>query len=366
MLAGILGACQHTDSLSSQNTGTDSVRNVILMIGDGMGLGHVCVTMKASDHPLAIQRAQYIGLQTTRSASSEVTDSGAAGTALATGTKTRNGSISVDTLDRPLRSILQRAETAGLATGVIATYSITDATPAAFVAHNSDRAQEEAIAEDFLKTDVDLFIGGGRLRFEQRADGRNLSDELRAKGYHIFYTLDSLPTLEQGTAGVLLADNKLPSMQQGRGDILPRATSEALRILSRNSSKGFFVMIEGSQIDGEAHHNDAESMVREVIDFDNAIRIAMDFADQHPGTLVLVTADHETGGVALPSDNDVILFGKAQPGDGNHAQTVFASKGHTAAMVPIYAYGTGAERFAGMMDNTDIPKRIAELMALPE
>ena len=125
-------------------------------------------------------------------------------------------------------------------------------------------------------------------------------------------------------------------------------------------------MIEGSQIDGEAHHNDAESMVREVIDFDNAIRIAMDFADQHPGTLVLVTADHETGGVALPSDNDVILFGKAQPGDGNHAQTVFASKGHTAAMVPIYAYGTGAERFAGMMDNTDIPKRIAELMALPE
>lgn len=359
-------ACQDPQTNTSQQNTEPVVKNVIFLIGDGMGLGHICTTMMNSDQPLAIQRATHVGLQTTRSASSEVTDSGAAGTALATGTKTRNGSISVDTLNRPLRSILQRAETAGLATGVIATHSVTDATPAAFVAHNADRAQEEAIAADFLTSGIDLFIGGGRQRFEQRADGRNLSDELRNKGYHIFHTLDSLSQLKQGNAGVLLADNKLPSMQQGRGDIVPKATQEALRLLSQNSPQGFFLMIEGSQIDVAAHQNDTPALIREILDFDQAIRIAMDFADNHPGTLVVVTADHETGGVSLPSDSDVMQFGKAQPSDGNHAQTVFSTKGHTAAMVPIYAYGTGAEQFTGLMDNTDIPHRIADLMGLPQ
>ncbi len=360
-----LCACQSTSN--TPQTSTDQpIKNVIFLIGDGMGLSQLYAAMMASEQPMAISRAPYVGLQVTRSATSDVTDSAAAGTALATGTKTRNGSIGVDSLGHPLRSILQRAETAGLSTGLIATHSVTDATPAAFVAHNPDRAQEEAIAEDFLTSDVDLFIGGGRQRFEHRTDGRNLSNELRNKGYHIFYTLDSLPSFEQGPIGVLLADDKLPSMQQGRGDLLPRATQEAVRLLSKNTEHGFFLMIEGSQIDVAAHHNDADAMIQEILDFDHAVRIAMDFADTHPGTLVLVTADHETGGVTLPSDSNIIKFGKAQPTEGNRAQTRFSTKGHTASMVPIYAYGAGAEQFTGLLDNTDLPHRIAHLLQLPQ
>lgn len=366
VLALSLAACGGTNSdrQAASVQPESEVKNVIFLIGDGMGLSHLSAAMLANATPLAIQRAQYVGLQTTGSASSEVTDSAAAGTALATGTKTRNGALGVDTLNRPLISILKRAENSGRATGVIATHSVTDATPAAFVANNEDRGNEEAIAEDFLKTDIDLFIGGGRQVFEQRRDGRNITEEMRAKGYHMFHSLDSLRNIEQGNVGVLLADNKLPRMLQGRGDVLPQATSEALRILSKNSPKGFFVMIEGSQIDGGGHDNDAEAVISELVDFDQAVRVAMDFADSHPGTLVVVTADHETGGMSLPSDKDVILYGKTQPGDGNHATTAFSTKGHTASMIPIYAYGAGAERFTGIMDNTDIPKRMAELMGL--
>ena len=337
----------------SQNKRTKEkqVKNVIYMIGDGMGLTQVTAAMLAKESPLALQDATYVGLQRTHSASSEVTDSAASGTALATGKKTYNGAIGMDENKQPVESVLTKSKKAGLATGVIATYSVTNATPASFVAHNESRGNEFEIAEDYLDSDIDVFIGGGVKFFEKREDGRNLSEELKAKGYTIGHSMDEVKNVTSGRLGALLADNAMPTIKQGRGNMLPEATAQALTILSNNSSKGFFLMVEGSQIDGGGHDNNPEKVVLELLDFDAAVKVAFEYADQHPGTLVVVTADHETGGLTLPEKDK-----KAVP--------EFSTKGHTGTMVPVYAYGTGASAFTGIMDNTDIPKKIEALMKL--
>ena len=330
-----------------------------------MSLAQVSALTLYDGAPEFMKRAQYIGLQTTNSASSDVTDSAAAATALATGTKTRNGMISMTPDGDTLVSIMTRAKSLGMATGLIATHTITDATPIAFIGHNSDRYHAYALAEDFLTSDIDFFAGGGRKFFEDREDDRNISKELRNKGYTIAYSLDTLPKIKRGPIGLLLAEKDMPLMPQGRGDMLPRATQEALRLLADASRKGFLIMIEGSHIDNACHYNDLECIREEIKDFDAAVRIAMDFADHNPGTLVVVTGDHETGGITLPADDNNFTKGKLQPDEENEAVVRFSTKGHTGCMVPIYAYGAGAERFSGFMDNTDIPKRIAELLQLP-
>lgn len=327
------------------------VKNVIFLIGDGMGLAQLNAAMLAQDDPLAIERAQAVGLQKTYSADSKVTDSAASGTALATGSKTYNGAIGVDADTARLTSVLEKAAAKGLSTGLIATYRITHATPAAFVGHQRHRDMEEGIAADFLDTDITLFIGGGRLKFEQRRDGRNLSDELKTKGYQVVYTQEELNALSSGKIAGLLADSHLPDMLGGRSpEFLPGTTEKALEILSQNDN-GFFIMIEGSMIDGGGHDNDIDKVIAETLDFDRAVAKAFDFADRHPGTLVVVTADHETGGLTIP-------------GNGRGVEYLFSTGDHTGVMIPIYAYGTGAGRFTGIMENTDIPKRMIELLDL--
>lgn len=209
----------------------EPVRNVILMIGDGMGLAQVTSYMLRGGAPLSLARAQSIGLQSTFSASSEVTDSAAAATALATGTKTNNGMISMTPDKQPLRSVLERAAAAGLATGLVDTHAITDATPVAFIGHNESRKNEDDLAADFLRTDIDLFIGGGRDHFEKRSDGRNISNELREKGYTVAYSLDTLAALDKSPVGILLADKSLPLVSQGRGDMLPRANRPGVTVV---------------------------------------------------------------------------------------------------------------------------------------
>ena len=346
---GALGTIlQIRKNITAERAGVP-VKNVILMIGDGMGLAHVSAAMEAGDQPLAIERAQYTGLHKTSSASDEVTDSAAGATALATGTKTYNGAIGVGPDRAPLTSILEKAAVQGLSTGLVATYRITHATPASFIAHVPHRDMEEAVAADFLKTDITLFIGGGRAMFEQRRDGRNLSDELRVKGYQIVYTQEELDGVASGKTVGLLADSHLPKIAEGRDrEYLSGATDKALEILSQND-KGFFVMIEGSMIDSGGHDNDIDYVVSETLDFDRAVARAFDFADAHPGTLVIVTADHETGGLTIPAN-------------GRGVEYLFGTGGHTAVPVPVYAYGTGAGNFSGIMENTDIPKKIEALL----
>ncbi|TFG89298.1 MAG: alkaline phosphatase, partial [Candidatus Atribacteria bacterium] len=275
-----------------------------------------------------------------------ITDSAAAGTANATGTKTKNGSIGVDSQGNPVTSILSIAEGKGLATGLVAVTSITDATPASFIAHDASRGNNENIARDFLDTDIDLFIGGGYNYFYSRSDNLNLIDSLKARGYEIDTTMAMVTSSKSKKIAGLVYPGAVPYRLNGRGNMLPAASKKAIEVLSQNKN-GFFLMIEGSHIDHGGHDNNSAVLVDEVLDFDEAVGVALDFARKDGNTLVVITADHETGGVTITggdmSTHTVVLN--------------FSAKGHTAVMVPVYAFGPGAENFTGIFDNTDLIKK---------
>lgn len=333
-------------SCESQNDQPE-IKNIILMIGDGMGLPHVYAAMSASENPLNIQRCTTTGLQTNFSADNYITDSGASGTALATGNKTLNGSIGVDENGNPVKSILELAEEHGLATGIISTSSLTHATPAAFIAHQSSRGSYEQIASDFMKTDVDVIIGGGYDHFANRDDGVNLADQLKSNGYAVTTSLQEALNLNPDKLAAFTAPVHNPYRLKGRGDMLPRSTGKAIEILSKKN-KGFFLMVEGSQIDWAAHANAADTTIDEVLDFDQAIGVALDYAQKDGKTLVIVTADHETGGVTIVGGNRA-----------DHSVKLnFSVKDHTALMPVVYTYGPGSTDFAGIYDNTDIFKKM--------
>ena len=339
---------------STGKTGKNEIKNVILMIGDGMGPAHVYAGFTAYGAPLNIMKSPFIGLTKTNSANKYTTDSAASGTAIATGKKTYNGAIGVGPDTVPVNSVLQYALDNGYAAGVVATSELTHATPAAFYAHVPDRNMGEAIAADFTRCGLNVAIGGGRNHFERRSDGANYADTLRNQGYEVVYTLDELKTKGRDHTVALLADGHMPSMLGGRGDMLAKATETALNILEQSSEKGFFLMVEGSQIDFEAHANNAPGIAAEVIDFDQAIGVAQKYADTHPGTLVVVCADHETGGMTL-------LGGDL---DEKQFDARFSTDYHTGVFIPLYAYGAGAEAFAGVYENTGIFERIMSALRL--
>ncbi|GHU98530.1 alkaline phosphatase [Bacteroidia bacterium] len=336
------------------------VKNVIFMIGDGMGLAAVTAAWIGEGQPLAMQRATVGGFVATWSASARVTDSAAAATALACGVKTANGVIGQTPDGQSVESILTRAHKAGLATGLVDTYSITDATPAGFIAHVRSRKDQETIAAQIADSGIDVFMGGGRQFFTSRKDGRNLAAEMEAKGYRMTGTLDEALSCKRPRLGVLAAEGALEKADAGRGDYLARATEKTLELLKAASRKGFFVMIEGSMIDGGGHANDLKMVVSETLDFDRAVARAFDFADRNPGTLVVVTADHETGGLTMPAASNDKEQHALTPG----VDYLFSTKGHTCTMVPLLAYGAGAEAFGGIKDNTDLPRIMARLLGL--
>jgi alkaline phosphatase len=325
-------------------------KNIILMIGDGMGSAQLYACFTAKGDKCNIAKFPVSGFVRTCSADNYITDSGAGATAYATGHKTNNGYISVGTQGEKLQTILETAESKYLSTGLVATSAITHATPAGFIAHTSNRGNMEDIALDFLKTDIDVFIGGGYTNFTQRKDSLNLVDSLRAHGYFVARDLKDvdLPTVNKLAA--LLADGHMPRMSAGRGTMLPDATDLAIKLLKRNK-KGFFLMVEGSQIDWGGHDNDLNYVVEETIDFDNAVGKAMEFAKKDGETLIIVTADHETGGLALTGGD--IKTGKVE------GRFIYGD--HTAVMVPLFAYGPGSEIFTGYMDNTDVYKKCMSL-----
>lgn len=335
------------------------VKSVIFLIGDGMGVAHVTAAQIAQDYePLNMERATHVGLQKTYSSSNRITDSAAAGTALATGYKTKNGMIGVTPDSLPKTTILEFAERAGMATGIIATYPVTHATPASFMAHNENRNNQDEIALYYLENEVDVFIGGGSKRFDQRPDSVNLFNTLRERGYVVANSMEEIANVESGNVAVTLAENSMNSILDGRDStFLPGATAKALEILTNNAKgKGIFLMVEGSQIDGWAHGNNIEGVITETKDFDNAVKVAFDYADEHPGTLVVVTADHGTGGLTIVNGNRTFDLYDHQ------VDYAWTTGGHTGEMVPIFAYGTGAENFTGVFDNTDLPRIMSRLL----
>ncbi len=322
---------------------TQKAKNIILMIGDGMGVSQLYAAMSVSEKPLHMEKFKVVGLQKTYSASDYITDSGAAGTAIATGVKTNNQSISVDTAGNAVKTILEYAEEYKLATGLVSTSSILHATPASFIAHELHRNNYENIARDFLDVDIDLFIGGGRKHFVQREDGLNLLDSLRQRKYNIVNGIENLNTRNDGKYAVFTAEGHNPEILNGRGDMLPQSTQKAIEILKKNDT-GFFLMVEGSQIDWAGHDNDIDYVITETIDFDNAVAKALEFAKADGETLLIVTSDHETGGLTIVEGNM----------ETRTIETHFSTEHHTSNMVPVFAYGPGAEEFGGIYENTDI------------
>ena len=371
---------------SSENE-KPQVKNVIYLIGDGMGFGAVSSLLLTEDAVTGFEQAPVIGLSETCSADNYVTDSAAGGTALATGTRTNNGYVGADPEGKQLTSILRKAQTKGMKTAIVVNTTLTEATPAAFYAGVTSRKMTYDIAKQFTESCVDLAIGGGFNHFYNRPDSLDLTATLIEKGYDVYLNWESvLNTDSDKFVGILpLADlhrresnngkasaaegqevclaAQLASMNEETGSThlseptvyLEKATAKALDVLSRNNKNGFFLMIESAIIDGYGHNNDSEGMIVEMKELDCTLRQMIEYVDQHPETLLIVTADHETGGTGVDYNGN-------KPGNEGPVQLRFSTHGHTGTVVPIFAYGAGAENFAGVMKNTDIPKKIEELM----
>ena len=338
---------EYKDSFKSKKP-----KNIIFMIGDGMGTTQVSAGLTGNGGHLFIENFKHVGFSKTQSASDYITDSAAGGTALSSGYKTYNGAIGVDTDTIPHQTILEMAEEKGLSTGLVSTSAITHATPASFIAHQPSRNMYEAIAADFLKTDIDVFIGGGYKHFAEREDGRDLIKELKNKGYKVLRNMDEIEHVTSGKLAGLTADEHNERAPL-RNNMLPKATNKAIQLLNQNK-KGFFLMVEGSQIDWGGHQNNTIYIVEEMLDFDKSIAKALEFAAKNKETLIVITADHETGGFAIGGGD---LATPTVKGD-------FTSGGHTGVMVPVFAFGPGAENFTGIMDNTEIPKKMMKLLGL--
>ena len=343
--------------------GGKEVRNVILCIGDGMGTGQIALASMKAGGKLHMERMPVTGLVQTRSANSRVTDSAAASTALAAGIKTNNRMIGIAPNGQAYRSILELAKTAGMATGLVATSTITHATPAAFGSHVKSRSSENAIAEQLLANRVNVLFGGGRKFFlpksesgSARKDKRDLIAEARQAGYAYVTNEQELRSSRRPCVLGLFQLDELTTAPPEPS--LGTLTREAIRTLSQagqaspKGSSGFFLMVEGSQIDWACHDHDTKRAIRQLLLFDQAVQAAIEFALQDEHTLVIVTADHETGGLTLASDRD------RDPEKRVH----WSTRGQTGSPVPISALGPGATMFAGVQDNTDIPSKIAQLL----
>lgn len=340
--------------VSKTEIAESSVKNIILFIGDGMGTAQVYGAMTISPTPLALESFPYTGFSKTWSANNYITDSGAGATAIACGVKTKNGMIGMDPDSITVASITEIVHGKGLATGIISTCQITHATPAAFVAHNIKRANFEEIASDFLNGTVDVFIGGGEDYFRNRKDGRDLAVNLKDMGYDVVYNIDDMKSSASAKLAGLLAKKDMPQALKGRKGMLPEMTRKAIETLSRDKD-GFFLMVEGSMIDWGASAKDLDYTLAEVIDLDDAVRVAREFADKNGETLIVVTADHETGGMYLSGGN--VAQKKVTAG--------FNEKGgHSGIMVPIFSYGPGAEKFSGIHDNTFFKNQFLELLGI--
>lgn len=343
IMLGMMSACNKKQKEEEQ----PKAMNVIYMIGDGMALPQVYAAILASGEDLTFTQFPYIGVVETNSVSNEITDSAAGGTALASDHKTNNAMVGMNPDTIPVKTLLEALHEQGKETGIVVSCYVTHATPAVFYAKVPHRHQYEEIAMQLAETDnVNLIIGGGRKHFTHRKDSLNLIEKMENElGWKVYDTLADIDETCKKYA-VLADDGHMPPAAE-RGDFLPRAVKTALRTLD-DAENGFFLMVEGSQIDFACHANDSTWMMDEMLDFDNAIQVALDYAKEKGNTLVVVTADHETGGLTLPDPQ------------GKYTNVVFdySSRSHTCLPVMVYAFGPGAEQFTGWMENRDLKAKI--------
>lgn len=327
------------------------VKNVILMIGDGMSLMHVYTAWAANRGKLWLENAQATGLSKTWAVKKLVTDSGSSGTSLATGVKTVYHAVGVDPEGKPLTSLVDVAKELGKDAGMAVTCRLWDATPCDFCCHNIDRDKEEELVGDYPTSGVDFVFGGGAQKFTNRKDGRDIFKELQKKGYHVSRTLDDFFAYDKNSRIFAVPYDKDTPLPDERGDLLARASMKGISLMNQNKN-GFFMMIEGSQLDDYGHFNQLDLLMKETLDFDQTVGEVMKWAAKDGETLVVVTADHETGGLTLVNGNK----------DEGRVECCFSTKDHSGAMVPVYAFGPGAENFTGIFENTDVFKKIKKLM----
>ena len=426
---------------SKTHEGTSVPRNIIFFIGDGMGYNQIQLSKELlEDYTWTMTTLPISGTVFTRSANQFITDSAAAASALATGHKVTNHTLSQNESGKPFSTLLELFKQKKKRTGLVATTEIVDATPAAFIAHVKTRKKKNKIAEFFLTQNVDVILGGGRNFFlpknqgGKREDGRNLIEELRSKGYQYVSSANELSTVKNSTQKLLglfhphdftytVDREEVKEAQQEPS--LAMMTQKALELLV-SSPKGFFVMIEGSRIDHAAHQFDIPALIQEMVEFDKAIKVALNFSKKRNDTLILVTADHETGGLTpseatqhaflrslsvsteymakqiasknykkeeikkilevhghckdLSSAEIELIQNSQTKEDWAQAAAVGAviakraglsmlpyevsfignTKGHSSLPVPIFAFGPASSLFSGIMDNTEIPKKIAK------
>ena len=348
----LMASCSTSRVAPSVQPEIQNAKNIILMVGDGMGLTQVSAGIYSNNNWANIESFEVIGLHKSYSSDKLVTDSAAGATAFACGQKTYNGAIAVDQDTIPLPTILEEAEQRGLATGLISTSSITHATPASFIAHNKSRQNYEEIALDFMNTEIDFFIGGGKNYFANREDELDLIDQLRSSGYQVEDFIDkSIDEVypDSSVNFVYFTSNGEPLRKVQDRDYLNSAVKKSLDHLSRHSTEGFFLMIEGSQIDWGGHANELDYVITEFLDFDEAIGTVLDWAKNDQETLVVVTADHETGGLAIQPESKM-----------NEIVGAFTSDYHTGSMIPVYAIGPRSELFSGIYENTHIYHQMRE------
>lgn len=326
------------------NDRQSKVKNIILLIGDGMGLAHVYAGYTANFGQLNLFGMLNIGFSKTASSDSYITDSAAGGTAMASGKKTKNRSVGVDHTGVAIPAIPDLAAPLGIRSALITSGDLTDATPAAFYGHTTERDRHADIAGGLLESPVSILIGAGGKHFE------GMEEQLRKKGFAIAQELAAADTI-RSRKFMVLNDSAQLRVAQGRGDFLTRSLQTAIRSLQRQPG-GFFIMEESAQIDWGGHMNSVPYLTSEMLDFDRAIGEAMRFADSNGETLVIVTADHETGGLTL-------LDGNISKGyvDGH-----FSTNDHTAVMVPVFAYGPHSADFRGVYENTDIFHKIMRIL----
>ncbi len=399
--------------------GLFAAKNVILLIGDGMGFSHITLTSYFIGKPLYMMGMPYAGAVYTYSSNSYVTDSAAAGTALAAGFKTYNGAISVLPNGEKVITLMEAAKRIGKSTAVLTTTRVTHATPGAFYAHVESRKEERSIAEQLVNTmTIDVAMGGGMKYFT-----KELLDKAERNGFTVITNRDELTKVSAKTVKRVLglfARSHLPYyVDNTERPTLAEMLKKTLEILSKNE-EGFVIMVEGGRIDHASHGHDVLGMIYDTIEFDEAVKVALDYAKEHGDTLVVVTADHETGGLLLSGGSYSIDIDKLRSyskisvealmkeispqnareiikkyygidisdeeykelkeafakggyapsntiGDivSQHAQIRWGTHSHTGVLIPLFADGPGAEKFSGILDNTEIPRLIAEILNLP-
>ncbi|MFJ5761585.1 alkaline phosphatase [Neobacillus sp. NPDC093182] len=414
------------------NEGNGDIKNIIFLIGDGMGVSFTSGYRYLKDNPatLELESTEFgpylVGQQTTfpNDPRYNVTDSAASATAMATGVKTYNGAIGINSDHSKLKSVLEAAKEKGKGTGLVATAQITHGTPAAFGAHVVERKSMSAIADDYFddlvtgRHKIDVLLGGGSEWFIRK--DRNLVDEFVKDGYSYVTNVNEMNNDESAQVLGLFAKRGLPKMIDRSNDIpsLADMTTSAIERLNKNDN-GFFLMVEGSQIDWAAHDNDIVGVMSEMEDFEKAVKVAIDFAKKDGHTLVIATADHSTGGftigaqgqynwfssvikavnrtpnymaaeivkgagvketltkyIELPLTKNEIRYveraartQKAKNIDNAieeiinaRSNTGWTTSGHTGEDVNVYAYGPGSECLKGQIDNTDHAKVIFDIL----